>query len=156
MEQEKLTLKQILACTDLGFKNAWQEFTDSEKKSVSFWLLNRYMSSVTGNRAAQERAVIVTNEVYNKNFNSIKLNKDNGHAELAWQLLCVCGSGKQQFHKWIGHAKKSKEQNEILRVIQQEYPHLKQDEVSTLARILTKEQIKKLLAEHDERNAHGR
>lgn len=152
MEQEKLTLKQILACADHGYKNAWKEFTDSEKKSVNFWLLNRYMSSVNGNRAAQERAVIITNEVYNKNFNSIKLNKDTGHSELAWQLLCVCGSGKQQFHKWIGYAKKSKEDNERIKILEEEYPHLKSDEVKTLARILTEEQIKKLVAERDERN----
>lgn len=154
MAQEKLTLKQILACVDLKYKNAWKEFTEQEKKSVNFWLLNRYVSSVSGNKNDQANAVLITNYVYNRNFNSISLNKENGHQELAWQLLCTCGVGKQQYHKWIGYAKKSKSHDEHIKLLEEMYPELKNDEVKTLAGILTEEQFKQLAKERDERNSH--
>lgn len=148
MEQEKLTLKQILACVDFGYTNAWQEFTENEKKSISFWLLNRYVSSVKSNRNTQESALLKTNSYYNKNFASISLNKDSGHPELMWKLLCMCGSaGKQQFHPWIGFDKKS-DQTKI-KMLKDLYPNLKDDEVETLARISTEKEIKQLAAEYN-------
>ena len=150
MESEKLSLKQILACVDLGYTNAWDEFTDEEKKSVSFWLLNRYASSVSGSRAKQENAIIKTNEFYNKNFYNINLSKEKGHHELMWHLLCMCGStGKQEFHKWISYKMKS-EDKEKIKLIEQLYPELKSDEVQTLAGISTDEEIRELVKKYNE------
>src|SRR6056297_2460735 len=105
---DKLNLKQILGCVDMNYKGAWKEFTDDEKKSVSFWLLNRYVSSVSGPRQKQENAVLKTNEFYNKNFNDIGVGKDNGHQELQWQLLCTAGGTRDiEFHSWIGFKKRN-------------------------------------------------
>ena len=50
----KLPVKDILAAVDMGAKSVWDELSDEEKKQVNFWLLNRYVSSVKGNREAQE------------------------------------------------------------------------------------------------------
>lgn len=150
MESEKLSLKQILACVDLGYSNAWDEFTEIEKKSVGFWLLNRYASSVSGNRTKQENAIIKTNEFYNKNFYSINLSKDKGHHALMWHLLCMCGStGKQEYHVWIPQKKKS-ENSEKIKLLEQIYPDLKLDEVQTLARISTEEEIRELVKKYNE------
>ena len=57
MAQQKLPIKDILAAIDMGAKNVWDEITDDERKQVSFWLLNRYVSSVQGNRDKQELAI---------------------------------------------------------------------------------------------------
>ena len=50
-------------------KTVWDEFSDEERKQVSFWLLNRYASSISGSREQKELAIFKTNEYYNKNWN---------------------------------------------------------------------------------------
>ena len=57
--QKKLPLKDILAAIDLNAKNVWDELSDEERKQVSFYLLNRYVSSVKGQREKAELAVFI-------------------------------------------------------------------------------------------------
>ena len=47
---DKLPIKDILAAIDMGAKNVWDELSDDEKKQISFWLLNRWVSCVRGKR----------------------------------------------------------------------------------------------------------
>jgi len=146
---DKLNLKQILGCIDMNYKGAWKEFSDEERKSVGFWLLNRYVSAVKGSRAKQERAVLLTNEYYNKHFNTIGVGKDNGHQELMWQLLCMSGAtGDLEFHPYIGHKKKGESNSKAVKLLEQIYPNMKTDEVELLARLSTKKEIKQLAEEH--------
>lgn len=146
---DKLNLKQILGCVDMNYKGGWKEFTDEEKKSVSFWLLNRYVSAVSGGRAKQERAVLRTNKYYNKHFNTIGVGRDNGHPELMWQLLCMSGAtGDLEFHPYIGFKKKGESNSKSVKVLEQIYPNMKIDEVELLVRLSTKKQIKQLAEEH--------
>ena len=42
----KLPLKDVLAAIDMNAKNVWDELSDDERKQVSFYLLNRYVSAV--------------------------------------------------------------------------------------------------------------
>jgi hypothetical protein len=142
MTKEKLSLKQILGCIDFNYRNAWKEFTEEEKKSVSFWLLNRYVSCVQGNRSKQEYAVLKTNEIYNKNWNVLGTK----HAELQWQLLCLSGNtDKVEWHEWIGFKKKeSGDTSKIEKFLKEVYPSMKLDEVELLARISTKKEIRQL------------
>jgi hypothetical protein len=66
---DKLTIKDETAAIDMGARGLWNEFTDDQKKQISFFLLNRYASSIkTSDREAQELAVFKTNEYFNKNF----------------------------------------------------------------------------------------
>lgn len=145
MALQKLPIKDILAAIDMGAKNVWDELSDEERKQINFWLLNRYVSSVNGNRDAQELAVFKTNEYYNKNWNEFGTR----HPKLQWQLLCQSGNtGKIEFHKWIGFKKKVGNNNAI-NFLQKLYPTMKQDEVELLARISTKKELKQLAEEHD-------
>ena len=145
MAQQKLPIKDILAAIDMGAKNVWDELSDEERKQINFWLLNRYVSSVNGNRDAQELAVFKTNEYYNKNWNEFGTR----HPKLQWQLLCQSGNtGKIEFHKWIGFKKKVGNNNAI-NFLQKLYPTMKQDEVELLARISTKKELKELAKDHD-------
>ena len=52
----------------MGAANVWDELTDDERKQISFWLLNRYVSSVSGNRENKSLQYSKTNEYYNKNY----------------------------------------------------------------------------------------
>jgi hypothetical protein len=142
---EKLELKDILGALDLGAKEVWDEFTDDQKKSVSFYLLNRYMSSVkASNKEMQEHFILAVNEYYNKNF--FLLSK---HPKLLWQLLCLCSheSKKIMYHEWIGHKKKAGN-SKLLKVLLDIYPNKKQDEVELLSTMLSEKEIKVILRDH--------
>ena len=140
----KLPLKDILAGIDLGAKSVWDELSDEEKKQINFWLLNRYVSNIKGSSDAQALAIFKTNEYYNKNWNVLGTK----HPKLQWQLLCQAGNtGKIEFHEWLGF-KKKKGNNNAIKLLQQIYPNMKQDEVELLARLSTKTELKQLAEEH--------
>tara|TARA_B100000683_G_scaffold269428_1_gene306446 strand:+ start:744 stop:1199 length:456 start_codon:yes stop_codon:yes gene_type:complete len=133
----KLPLKDILAAVDMGAKEIWDELSDEEKKQVSFYLLNRYVSSQKGSRDNQELAVFKTNEYYNKNF--FNLQK---HKKFLWQLICMAGNTKNiQYHEWIGHKKKGGSNSKSVKFIEKIFPNMKRDEVELLARISTKKEL---------------
>ena len=150
MASEKLEIKEILSWIDNGKKDIWNELEDDHKKQVSFWLLNRYVSSVNGSREKQELAVFKTNEYYNKHFNTIGVGKESGHQQLMWQLLCMSGNtGKNEFHPWIGYKKKDGINSKAVKLLEEIYPDLKKDEVELLARISTKKELQALAEEYD-------
>jgi hypothetical protein len=146
MAQQEFPVKDILACIDSNAKSVWNELTDEQKKCVNFWLLNRYASSVAGSRDTQELAVVMTNEIYNKNWNELGTR----HPKLQWQLLCSTHNANNDIrrHVWIGF-KKKQGNNNSLKLLQQIYPNMKQDEVELLARISTKKELKELAEEHN-------
>jgi hypothetical protein len=140
----KLPIKDVLAAIDMGAKEVWDEFSAEEKKQVSFWLLNRYLSAVQGNREKQELAIFKTNEYYNKQYMEV-----SKHPKLQWQLLCQAGNtGKIEYHPWIGFKKKEGD-NKATKLLEQIYPNMKQDEVELLAKLSTKKELKQLAEDHD-------
>ena len=146
MAQQKLPIKDVLAAIDMGAKSVWDELSDEERKAVGFWLLNRYASSVKGNREKQELAVFKTNEFYNKNWNELGMK----HPKLQWQLICQAGNtGKIEFHPWIGFKKKNGDNGKGIKLLKQIYPNMKEDEIELLANLSTKKELKQLAKEHD-------
>jgi hypothetical protein len=146
MAQQKLPIKDVLAAIDMGAKSVWDELSDEERKAVGFWLLNRYASSVKGNREKQELAVFKTNEFYNKNWNELGMK----HPKLQWQLICQAGNtGKIEFHPWIGFKKKNGDNGKGIKLLKQIYPNMKEDEIELLANLSTKKELKQLAEEHD-------
>ena len=145
MAQQVFPVRDVLACIDSDAKSVWDELTDEQKKCVNFWLLNRYASSVSGTREAQELAVVMTNQIYNKNWNELGTR----HPKLQWQLLCSLHNANSDIrrHNWIGFKKKTGNNNSI-KLLQQIYPNMKQDEVELLARLSTKKELKQLAEEH--------
>lgn len=142
----RLPIKDVLAAIDLGAKGVWDELDDDDRKQVSFWLLNRYVSSVKGTREQQELAVFKVNEYYNKNWNDLGAR----HPKLQWQLICQAGNtGKIEYHPWIGLKKAAGPNTKAIKLLEQLYPNMKSDERELLARISTKKELKKLADDHD-------
>lgn len=137
----KLELKDILSAIDQGGRDLWDLFDEEQKKSVSFFLLNRYVSSVkTSKREVQEHYVLSTNEFYNKHWALF-----NKHPKLLWQLLCCCGYENKQeyFHEWIGF-KKKKGDTKKLKFLQDIYPDRKLCDLELLAQINGVKELKVL------------
>jgi hypothetical protein len=150
MAQAKLPIKDILAAIDMNAKSVWKEFTVEERKQVSFWLLNRYISAVQGSADDQALAVFKTNEYYNKHFNTIGVGKENGHQELMWQLLCMSGAwGKIRFHPYIGFKKKGANNNNAVKLLEQIHPNMKQKEIEMLANMYTTKELKQIAEDHN-------
>lgn len=146
MAYQAFPVKEVLACIDQNAKSVWKELTDEQKKCVNFWLLNRYASSVTGSREAQELAVVMTNQIYNKNWNELGTR----HPQLQWQLLCAThnASSSMRQHQWIGFKKKKGDNSKGVKLLEKIYPNMKQDEISLLANLSTKKELKALAEEH--------
>ena len=141
----KLELKDILAALDLGAKDVWDELTDEQRKSVAFFLLNRYMSAVrTNKRDVQEHHVIAVNEFFNKHF--FTLSK---HPKLLWQLLCMCSheSKSIMYHEWIGFKKKTGN-NKKSKLLMEIFPDKKVDEIDMMCKLSTDKEIKDLCRKH--------
>lgn len=138
---DKLTIKDETAAIDMGAKDLWDNFTDEQRKQISFFLLNRYASSIkTTDREAQELAVFKTNEFFNKHFFSL-----SKHPKLLWYLVCMCGNDQKKiyFHEWIGHKKKNGD-NKIIKFLEEQYPDMKSDELELLAMITDPKEIKEM------------
>ena len=149
MANKELDLfKELIPSIDMGFKELYDAASEDGKKDIKLdlWNLNRYICSVKGSREEQELAVFKINEYYNRNWNVLG---GTDHVKLQWQLLCVAGkTGKKKFHPWIGLKKKKDDSSKAVKILANIYPNMKMDEVETLARISTKNEIKQLAKEH--------
>lgn len=144
MAKSNLPLKEVLAAIDYGAKEVWKELDEDDRKGISFWLLNRYISSIEGTREQVELAVFKVNEYYNKNWNVLGTR----HPYLQWQLLCAAGgTGRVERHPWIGFKKKAGDGTKVVKFLKGLYPNMKDDEVELLAGISTKEEIRELARE---------
>jgi len=67
-------------------------------------------------------------------------------------LLCTVSPGMgKQFHQWVGNKKKDasdKKTREIYKVLEVLYPTAKRDELDMMSSMMTKKDIKELLASH--------
>lgn len=135
---DEFKLKDILASVDLDGKEVWDELTEEQKKSVVFFTLNRYVSSVKGSRELQEHYLVVTNERFNKNLYQIM----SKHPKLCWQLACSCSheSRKIHFHEWLGL---KREKDKKLDFLMQLFPDTKISDLETLSATTTTAEIKK-------------
>lgn len=142
---DKLTLKEILPQIDRGNADWWNTLQVEQQKQISFWLLNRYISSVKGSVEDATMAVLITNEYYNKNWAVLGTR----HPKLQWQLLCsINEDGKTKFHKYINLKRKTDSNSKSVKLLFKLYPNKKTDEVELLARISTKEEIRELARLH--------
>ena len=136
---EKLSIKDETAAIDMGARDLWDDLTDEQKKQISFYLLNRYASSIkTADREAQELTVFKTNEYFNKYF--FNLSK---HQKLLWYLLCMTGNEEKKiyFHEYIPF-KKQKSNNKLIEFIRENNPSLNDDEIELMLKINDKKDIK--------------
>lgn len=138
---DKLTIKDETAAIDMGARDLWDNFTEDQRKQISFFLLNRYASSIkTSDREAQELAVFKTNEYFNKHFFSL-----SKHPKLLWYLICMTGNDQKKiyFHEWISQKKKSGD-SKILKFLETVYPDMKSDELELKSMLMDTKEAKQL------------
>lgn len=140
-----LKIQDVTGAIDLGARDLWDTLTDEQKKSITFYTLNRYLSSIkTSDTEEQGLAVIKTNEYFNKHF--FELSK---HPKLLWHLACMCGNDRQKiyFHEWIGFKKKDGN-DKVFKFLESKFPNMKTDELELLAYLSDKKGLKEFAKDH--------
>lgn len=137
----KLNIKEEMRAIDAKDRRWYDSLTEEEKGKLGMWLLMRYTSSA-GEKMFQEHYLEWTNEVVNVHFN--KLRK---HPQLQWQLLQLVGLGKPTYHPWIAPGKAGKV-TKLQKWVQENYPHLNDDEVDIFIGVRNKEDFIELFEEY--------
>ena len=138
----KTTIKEEMRAVDKRDFGWYKSLNDEEKKSLSMWQLQRFVSSVDSKvPAIAEHYLTITNDAVNTNFN--KLSK---HPELQFRLLQLAGIGTPQFHSWIapGRASKTSKLYQFLGNFFKEYSA---QELEMLLELNSKDDIKEMLME---------
>ena len=144
---EKVELKEKLQAVDQNVRDLWDALDPTQQKALKseFFILNRYISNVSGQkRDIQEHFVLTVNEYFNKHWNDLQK-----HPKLLWLLLCMCSyNGKTQyFHQWMGLKKKTGETKKS-KFLLEIYPNKKSDEIELLAAMATDKELKALAKDH--------
>ena len=137
----KLNIKEEMRAIDVKDRRWYDSLTEEEKSKLGIWLLMRYTSNA-GEKMFQEHYLEWTNEVVNVHFN--KLRK---HPQLQWQLLQLVGLGKPTYHPWIAPGKAGKK-NKLQKWVEENYPHLNDDEVDIFISVRSKEDFIELFEEY--------
>lgn len=145
---EKVQLKEKIQAVDENIRELWDAMDETNQKALKneFFILNRYISNVQGQkREVQEHFVLTVNEYFNKHWNTIQK-----HPKLLWLLLCMCSyNGKAVFfHQWLGHKKKEGTGGKKAKFLSELYPNMKLDEIDLLADLSTDKEIKDLARKH--------
>jgi hypothetical protein len=131
-----LDIKKELNGVDMRDKDAFNNWTDEERKSFSPYILMRYVSNVQGDRDVQEWFVEMTNELVNKNHWTLSKN----HKGLLWKLFAGCGTGAKAYHPYLAAGKKEKAVK-IEKLIAELNPAMKMSDVKLQASLMDKNDI---------------
>ena len=139
--------KEMIPAVDMGIKELWDAATEDGRKEIKgdLWNLNRYISNVkTKNRELQEHYILAVNEFYNKNWAAIAK-----HPKLQWYTLCACAheSKQQYFHEWLPN-KRVKASDKKVKLLEEFYPGMKDDELELLAEMHSVKELKELAREY--------
>lgn len=135
MKETKLNIFDVLKELDRCNLTYYRNLSDEEKKSLSLWVLTRWMSSSENHK---EHHLLMVNDLVNSGASDLK-----NHPELQWMSLCICGIGSVSKHKWVAPPKKPKK-DKLFDAVLNMYPHLKDDEVEMMCRLLSNDEIRTL------------
>ena len=138
---DKLNIANEMRCLDSKIRDFYDSLTEEERKKFSTYLMIRWGSSVVGPSELQEYYLVATNERLNKHF--FELSR---HPKLQWLLATTVSPGMGNHrHQWIAPKKKEKGDNEIKKTLMALMPAAKMSDINTLAKLVTKKEIKELL-----------
>lgn len=127
--------KRVLPAADTRNKKFFDSLTEEERKGFSAWLVMRYLSSAeSSQQEVVEHYLVMTNELVNANFSSVK------DPEIIWNSMSVVGIGKPIKHPYIAPPKKGKNKKNLFRNwLNDQYPHLNDQELDLWLSSMTKE-----------------
>lgn len=140
--------KRVLPAIDTRNKKFYESLSDEEKKGFSAWLVQRYLSSAeSASNEVIEHYLIMTNDLVNINFSDIK------DPEMTWKLMSIVGIGKSVKHPYVAPGKgRKKKSNAFRQWLQDQYPHLNDDEIDIWYSTFDKKQALDILEQYQVKN----
>ena len=136
MSNHKLNIRDVLSAMDHNDTNYYDNLSKEEQKSVSIWLVMRWMSSVSGSWCGYSLTTV--NDLVNANFTLLY-----NHPKLQMKLLAICGVGKSVFHEWVPPPKK-KGKSKVQEILAKLNPEANNTELELLESMYTKDDLKTL------------
>lgn len=133
----KLELSKTLEAFDRRNYEYYNSLPDDLKKQFAPFVLMRFMSSAPNQGGMHEYHIQLVNHFINKEFWLISKYPDFQHL-----LLCLCGTGKKQFHKWI--PANNKKNIKWVELFKEKYNDLSDLEIKVLAKNNSEEDIENL------------
>jgi hypothetical protein len=102
--EQKLDLfRQVLPALDRGDKFFYKKLSQEEQATIEPWILMRWMTSVASDKE-QPQFLLSVNDFVNSNFSALSPKKTlgkEGHKELQWMLLSLCGMKRNPQRKFM-------------------------------------------------------
>lgn len=154
---EKLDIFDEMRNADLKNKDFFAGLDPKLQKQFSPLVAMRWFSTVPDNSPFKEYQILMTNEILNIDFWSLK-----DHPELLWKLMAICGTGKSQRHNWIAMPKRKK-LSKVKEYLLQWYPSANDQELDIINQSMNRDEfesfvkstgcsdaeLRDILAEHD-------
>lgn len=147
-KKASIPLQEMLKAIDTNDFDFYSRLDEEQKKAFSPWLAMRYASSAKG--MAAYHYLLHVNDIVNVEFSTFNPSKEfnrDGHPELQWKLLAVCGQGKTTYHPYIPPGKK-KTISKLHKFLQELNPLLNSDEVNLLLAMNDKDDMILLAQNH--------
>ena len=136
--------RDVLPALDRKDRTFYRNLSTEAQKEFSAYVVLRYISSISGNDELQNYYLQSTNYHANKHMWHTAINKDRKHEELQWLMLtCISPNMGNMRHTWLAQKKvKSDTYTGMKKDLAQIHPNLKDDDLTLLAKITTKKQLK--------------
>ena len=134
--------KEVLPALDSKNFKYYSNLTEDEKKELGLWLVMRWMTSARSNDY-QPYYLMMVNNVVNYNFSLLSPKKSldkQGHPELQWMLLCLCGGFKNINRDFIPVGKGAVK-DKLDEHLSKFYPNLSDYELELLKKLNSKSEI---------------
>lgn len=141
--------RQVLPALDRRDKFYFSRLTPEEKASIEPWLLMRWMTSAVSDRE-QPHYLLSINDFVNNNFSCLVQKKTlgiEGHKELQWMLLALCGTGKTPQRKFM-KPPKGAVKNRLEEALLSFFPLLKDSDLELLIQINTQDDLKQFFIDN--------
>lgn len=129
--------KEVLPKLDAKDIDWVLSLSEDDLKSIAPLITMKFMSGSTKNAAYN---IIATNEVVNKGFWELY-----GYKDLQLMLLCLCGSGKKEYHYFPG---KLIANNEVFEFVSSCFPLWKDEDIEQYIELSSAEDIYELAKDH--------
>jgi hypothetical protein len=136
---KKLDIFLVLSKIENRDFNFYSTLDIEQQKSLSPYILNKWMSVVYSNKSLQEQYLFSSNSVNKYMF---ELGK---HPDLLWKLLCSNGTKRQIKHGWVKVASNSDNLTKLQKFIVSFCPSVSNTELTIILNKLTIDKLQDMI-----------
>lgn len=129
-------------------KSYYKNLNQEEKDSIEPWIIMRWLTSCMNN--LQPHYLLTINDFVNVDFSRFSQKKSlgiEGHKELQWLLLTLCGTGSTANVRFMA-TPKGVVKNKIEEAVISYFPLIKDEDLELLLQINSKDELKEFFKDN--------